>query len=134
MLPSVLGVHVFHHHCNGCEENETIARMLTTIHSHDHDCPACTCQVASQSSQEGVSHDIQHHDSDCKHDFKKAAFEGQRADLKYKWQAEVIALNHFSWLPTDLLRGQFTPQKNFCYVILKIPDETSPEMNCVFLL
>lgn len=134
MLPSVLGVHVFHHHCGGCNENETIARMLTTIHSHAHNCVDCTCHAQCQSCEEALGHTQDEHNNACQHDFKRATLEGKIAALKFKFQAETILLLYNSCFQSVLIDKEFKPQKDFCNVILNIPDEPSSEKNCVFLL
>ncbi len=134
ILPSVLGVHIFHHHCDACKENETIAQMFTPWHSHEHDCTDCTCHSYRPSDQDVVAHNTHEHANDCERDFKRASFDGQIADLKIKFQADAILLLHNSYYQAKPWDIEYKPQRDFCNVILKIPDEPSPEKNCVFIL
>ncbi len=136
MLPSMFGVHIFRHHCLGCNENETVTRIFTTVHSHEHSCAGCTGEGCSHSCGEKTGNNThqQTHDNSCKHDFKKASFEGQIAVVKFKLEADAIDLLFCNVLQTEVLVNNYQPPKQFSNVILNIPDEPSPEKNCVFLL
>ncbi len=135
-VPSVLGVHIFQHQCVGCEEGETIARIITTLHTHDHACEDCSCENACTSCSHEQGKHI-HHNTDtdtCKHQFKKASFEGQTQVADFKFIAEVIDLFHSTTVVADLLVTVNGSTLLFADVIQNIPDEPSPAMNCVFRL
>ena len=131
ILPSILGVHIFHHQCNGCEENETFTRIITTAHSHDHACSECECDQVCTSCKE---HNHHSHDEACQHQFKKASFDGKTTVAKFKFQAEVIELLDYNHLLADVVTINRIPSYIVDDAILKVPDDPSPEENCVFLL
>lgn len=136
ILPSILGVHIFQHHCYGCEEDETITRIITTAHTHHHACSDCTCDKACQSCTETTGKHVHHHANEgtCKHQFKKAPLEGQTTSIKYKIEAASIdLLLHTAIIAEMVSENKISSHQQFD-VIQKIPDEPSPEMNCVFLL
>ncbi|MCT4644116.1 MAG: hypothetical protein N4A74_03950 [Carboxylicivirga sp.] len=130
ILPSILGVHIFHHHCFGCEEDEAYARIITTSHSHEHACSDCECNEVCESCQTH-SHC---HGATCEHQFKKASFDGKTPIVKYKFQANVIELFFSDNLMADVETINQLPTRLVYDAILKIPDDPSPEENCVFLL
>ncbi len=137
ILPSVLGVHIFQHHCSACNEDETIARIITTTHSHEHDCASCSCASNCQSCHDEAGRHIHHHTSErggCKHDFKKASLEAQTNAVKIRVEATSFDLLFHAGLYTEVYSFDHRPRNIDYDVILKIPDEPSPEKNCVFLL
>ncbi|MBK3517411.1 hypothetical protein [Carboxylicivirga marina] len=136
ILPSILGVHIFQHHCTGCDEDETITRIITTMHDHEHACSDCTCEHACQSCAEEVGNHVHHlpEDGACKHEFKKASFDAQTTAAKIKFEASAVDLLFNNNLYADVLSELDKPLRLHYDVIQKIPDEPSPEMNCVFLL
>lgn len=137
ILPSVLGVHIFQHHCNGCDEDETITRIITTAHTHHHTCDNCSCaNSACQSCQELSGQHVhnQHQDESCQHQFKKASIEGQTAQVKFKIEAASVDLFSHTTLVSHWASDITLPTQLYLDVLQKIPDEPSPELNCVFLL
>ena len=136
ILPSILGVHIFQHHCYGCDEDETITRIITTSHNHNHACEDCSCDKACHSCIEATGKHVHHHETDgaCKHEFKKASLEGKITSGKYKIKVAAIDLFLQSTIVADLVSDNNTPKQLLFDVIQNIPDEPSPEMNCVFLL
>lgn len=137
ILPSLLGVHIFQHHCTGCNQDETIARIITTMHSHEHDCTSCSCASTCQSCHNEVGKHIHHQASgegSCQHDFKKASFEAQTNTVSFRIEATSLDLLFHAGFYTEVQLSYINTHKDNCNVIHKIPDEPSPQMNCVFLL
>ncbi len=136
VLPSILGVHIFQHHCYGCDEDETITRIITTSHDHHHACADCSCEKACHSCSEANDNHSHHQETDgaCKHEFKKASLEAKITSGKFKIKAASIDLFLQSTIVAELVSDIKTPKQLQFDVIQNIPDEPSPEMNCVFLL
>jgi len=80
IMPSIFGIHIFQHQCNGCDENETITRIITTMHSHEHACNDCSCEQVCTSCETHANElpQTHHHEHEgaCKHQFKKGAYDG----------------------------------------------------------
>lgn len=135
ILPAMLGVHVFQSYCGGCNEVDVVTSIIATSHSHHHDCESCTCNVdchACCDTEESHSHD-EGCDS-CEHQFKKADFEAQISFNHFVLNVVDIDLLYASYVLNDELANAYLLKNKFSNVILNIPDEPSPEMNCVFLL
>ncbi|MBR8537172.1 hypothetical protein KDU71_16500 [Carboxylicivirga sediminis] len=137
VLPSVLGVHIFQHHCNGCDENETITRIITTVHSHDHACSDCSCAHQCMTCQEETGQHVHHHASEegsCKHDFKKASLLAKTNIGQIRFEAAALEVLFHEKFYAELKVSSYKTAKNHYNVIQKVSNEPSPEMNCVFLL
>ncbi|GEM_PF-4677026 len=133
ILPSIFGIHVFKHYCLGCNEDEIITTVITTAHSHQHDCCDCNSEQPCKSCSEHNASHSHDEDSTCQHQFKKADFEGKTPVVSFQFVAANIELFWNTFFANDYLIPN-NNTKQYCSVIQKIPDEPSPELNCVFLL
>jgi len=134
ILPSMIGVHVFKHFCHGCHENSVVTTLITTTHSHSHDCSACLCSGACQDCHDESGRHVHHGENNCKHQFAKVDFEGQTAQINFAFIAVEFDLLYSSELIAEMLSDYTNDKYRFLNVIQNIPDEPSPEKNCVFLL
>jgi len=134
ILPSIIGVHVFKHFCNGCSHNDIVATFITTEHTHSHDCADCSCNEECHDYQDELGLRAHHDENSCDHQFKRMSIEGQIADVSFKFKAADIDLYDFTNLHVDLQCDNSLQKKWLFHIIRKVPDKPLPETNCVFLL
>ena len=134
ILPSMIGVHVFRHFCYGCEESSVVTTLITTDHSHNHDCEDCLCAASCHDCHDDSGVHTHHGESNCEHQYAIIDIEGQTAVINFSFQAVRFDLLYSSELVANLQYDNINEKHRLYNVILNIPDEPSPEKNCVFLL
>jgi len=134
ILPSMIGVHVFKHFCNGCEESNVVTTLITTEHSHSHDCAGCECASSCHDCYDASGAHRHHDESNCEHKYAIVDFDGQTAVINFSFVAVQFDLLYSSELIADLQSDNINDKYKLYNVIQSIPDKPLPEKNCVFLL
>ncbi len=134
ILPSIIGVHVFRHFCHGCEQSSVVTTLITTDHSHIHDCAGCMCTTACHGCYDAEGAHMHHGTETCEHQFAKGNFEGQRTVVDFSFVAVQFDLFYYSELIADLQSDNINHKHRFHNVIQNISDEPSLVKNCVFRL
>ncbi len=135
ILPSIIGINIFQHHCMSCNESELIATIASVSHEHEHDdCGSCHPEKGEKSCCNSQSESSEK-DKCCTEEYRRVEVEANVASPQFVFKAaqvELIGLCKELIVPTDDLFLQ--SKRYFTNTVLKIPDEPSLEENCVFLL
>ncbi|MCU4176712.1 hypothetical protein [Carboxylicivirga sp. N1Y90] len=140
MLPSLIGVNIFKHHCFSCNEYETVATIMKVEHEHMHshgEATPCCCSHESMSCCESEEFQHEHFKgtSCCNEEYKRIEVNVTVFNSIQKNKVAEIDL----FYPLDLHQHSCLiadSKKSFFYqnVNLYVPDEPSLAENCVFLL
>jgi len=137
MIPALVGIHIFNHYCNACLESDVTASLISSVHTHTHECTACTCDVHCSSCHDEFGNHKCHNDEpeNCTHEYLMFKYMGNlevrnlslkvvpfTLPFKVLFQDLIISINK---LPVEL---------KYARAVLQVPDDPSPEQNCVFLL
>ncbi|TAJ15388.1 hypothetical protein DMA11_01760 [Marinilabiliaceae bacterium JC017] len=136
MLPAILGVHVFKHYCNGCKLNDVEATVITTYHSHQHQCASCNSEANCECCATDPTHSASHCDGTggCQHEYK--VFDYKTIITSYDPKLQEAELELFASYHVAILLETITSQKHLS-VDDAVPLLSNPNLlqkNCVFLL
>lgn len=127
ILPYILGLYMFQHHCLDCNENETFARIVAAIQSHSQVCQSCSAEYGKQVCRKTE-------DEACKYQLSKIDFNGRTTLDKVKIKVSAYdLLSHFT-LFSNPFSEHSCFSKFYSNVIQFITDKPSAEWNCIFLL
>ena len=137
MIPALVGIHIFNHYCNACLESDVTASIIASVHEHNHECTACTCDThCSSCHDEHGNH--KHHNNEpdnCTHEYLMFKYMGNLEVRNFNLKVVDFELPFNVLLSNRLLLINHLPvELKYARAVLHDPDDPSPEQNCVFLL
>jgi len=137
MIPALVGIHIFNHYCNACLESDVSASIITSVHEHDHECSACACDDHCSTCHDEHGNHKHHNDEpdNCSYEYLMFKYKGNLEVRNFNIKVVDFELP-YSVLPSDqlIVRKKLPAELNYARAVLHVPDDPSPEQNCVFLL
>lgn len=137
MIPALMGIHVFNHYCNACLKQEVTGSIIAPLHEHHHECAVCTCDDSCEICHDEHGNHKCHgeHSGDCQHEYLLFEYMGNLEARSFDLKIADFDLPYCSVLSDQSVQTYYTSfEQMYAHAILHIPDEPSPEQNCVFLL
>ncbi len=137
MMPALLGIHVFNHYCSACLKSDVTASIISVVHEHKHDCTACCCDThCSSCHDEQGNHKCHTNEPEnCTYEYLMFTYMGNLEVRNLNLKVADFVLP-FCVVSSDhlILRNKLPLELKYAHAVLHVPDEPSPEQNCVFLL
>jgi len=137
MIPALLGIHIFNHYCNACLKSDVTVSIISSDHEYTHECPACTCDAHCPACHDKFGNHKCHNDDpeNCTHEYLMFKYMGNLEVRNFSLKVVAFALPFKVLLPDLLISSNKLPiELKYARAVLQVPDDPSPEQNCVFLL
>lgn len=139
MLPSLIGVNIFKHHCFSCNEFETIATIMTIDHGHNHvhaeGVDACCSHDQNSCQNNGNTDEELCSNESCDGEYERVDFNVTVFKFIQKLKvAEIDLLHKFDFQIRELLLAYSKQNYLFQNVDLQLSEEPCLARYGVFLL